>query len=180
MDIETIYRDYHDKVLNFIRSKVNSPEDAEDICSDVFIKVQNYLGGYDSRKASISTWIFTIARNTVIDFYRTHKTSEEIPEELSSDFEVDSELLNRETLSEIAEAINKLSDEERTVIVLHYYEGLKLREIEARTGLSYGQVKIRHNSALKAMKEFFSKKLPKAVSASYKISEQGITEEEWI
>ena len=161
MDIETIYRDYHDKVLNFIRGKVNSPDDAEDICSDVFIKVQNYLGGYNSEKASLSTWIFTIARNTVIDFYRTSKTTEEIPEELSSDFQVDSELLNRETLSEIAEAINKLSDEERTVIVLHYYEGLKLREIEARTGLSYGQVKIRHNSALKAMKEFFSKKAAK-------------------
>ena len=161
MDIEAIYREYHDKVLNFIRSKVNIPEDAEDICSDVFIKVQNYLGGYNSEKASLSTWIFTIARNTIIDYYRTHKTTEEIPEELSSDFQVDSELLNRETLNELADALKKLSDEERMVIVLHYYEGLKLREIEARTGLSYGQVKIRHNSALKAMKEFFTKKAAK-------------------
>ncbi len=161
MDIEAIYREYHDKVLNFIRSKVNIPEDAEDICSDVFIKVQSYLGGYNSEKASLSTWIFTIARNTIIDYYRTHKTTEEIPEELSSDFQVDSELLNRETLNELADALKKLSDEERMVIVLHYYEGLKLREIEARTGLSYGQVKIRHNSALKAMKEFFTKKAAK-------------------
>ena len=161
MDIETIYRDYHDKLLNYIRSKVKLTEHAEDICSDVFIKVQNYLGGYDSEKASLSTWIFTIARNTIIDYYRTHKTTEEIPEELSSDFKVDSELLNRETLSELADALKKLSDEERMVIVLHYYEGLKLREIEARTGLSYGQVKIRHNSALKVMKEYFSKKAAK-------------------
>lgn len=157
MDIETVYREYHDKVLYFIKAKVNSVEDAEDICSDVFLKVQNKLSDYDSGKAAVSTWIFTIARNTVIDYYRKYKTTEEIPEELSSDFEVDSALLTRETLSELAEALKKLSEEERMVVVLHYYEGLSLKDIEARTGLSYGQVKIRHNSALKAMNSFFSK-----------------------
>ncbi|MCR4591014.1 MAG: sigma-70 family RNA polymerase sigma factor [Lachnospiraceae bacterium] len=157
MDIETIYTDYHEKVLYFIRCKVNSVDDAEDICSDVFMKVQNKFSDFDSEKASLSTWIFTIARNTVIDFYRKTRVTEEIPEDLSSDFEVDSGLLNRETLSALADALEKLSDEERTVIVLHYYEGLSLKDIEENTGLSYGQVKLRHNSALKKMNIFFIK-----------------------
>ncbi len=157
MDIETIYREYHDKVLYFIKCKVSSVEDAEDLCSDVFLKIQNKLPDYDSEKASVATWIFTIARNTVIDHYRKYKMTEEIPEELSSDFEVDADLLNRETLSELAEALKKLSDDERTVVILHYYEGLSLKDIEERTGLSYGQVKIRHNSALKVLKKFFEK-----------------------
>ena len=157
MDIETIYSEYHDKVLNYLKTKVNSAEDAEDICSDVFLKAQKSLSAYDSEKASVATWIFTIARNTVIDYYRVQKVTDEIPEDLSSDFMVDRDLLNRETLGELAEALKKLSDEERTVTVLHYYEGLSLKEIGFKTGMSYGQVKIRHNSALKHMKKFFSK-----------------------
>ncbi len=156
MDIESVYRDYHEKVLIYLKSKVPSPEDAEDLCSDVFIKVQKKLDGYDSEKASIATWIFTIARNTVIDHYRKYRAPEEIPEDLASDFQVDESLLRQESLSELAEALKKLSDEERSIIILHYYEGLSLKEIETKTGLSYGQVKIRHNNALKEMNIFFS------------------------
>ena len=157
MDIETIYKEYHDKVLRYIRSKVSNEEDAEDICADVFLKVQKRIHEYDEKKAAASTWVYTIARNAVIDFYRTNRSSEELPEEIVSDEEVDSDLLQQETLKELAEALGKLSEEERTVIVLRYYGGLSLTEVEKRTGMSYGQVKLRHNSALKEMRKFFEK-----------------------
>lgn len=160
MDLETIYNDYHDKLFYYIKTKVTSIEDAEDICSEVFIKVQKKLVDYDSEKAGVSTWIYTIARNSVIDYYRTHKDADELTDEmsatLSSGEETDAALLNRETLEELAAALQKLSDEERTVIVLHYYEELSLADIEKQTGLSYGQVKLRHNSALKKMERFLS------------------------
>ncbi len=160
MDIESIYNEYHDKLFYYIKTKVTSIEDAEDICSDVFMKVQKKLVDYDSDKAGVSTWIYTIARNSVIDYYRTHKDADELTDEmsatLSSGEETDAALLNRETLEELAEALQKLSDEERTVIVLHYYEELSLTDIEKQTGLSYGQVKLRHNSALKKMERYLS------------------------
>ena len=155
MKIEDIYRDYHDKVLNYIRGKVGNAEDAEDICSDVFLKVQNKLDEYDQEKAAVSTWVYTIARNSIIDHYRTHRVSEEIPEELSSDYEIDGSLLQRETLMELAEALKKLSEEERLVIIMHYYQNMSLKDIEKATDMSYGQVKLRHNSALNEMKKFF-------------------------
>lgn len=162
MDIETVYSEYHDKVFSYIKSKVNRKEDAEDICADVFLKVQKKLSDYDKEKAGVSTWIYTIARNSVIDFYRSNHATEELPDELSeelaSDEATDAALLNRETLQELADALLRLSEEEKDVIVLHYYQGLSLTEIEQRTGLSYGQVKLRHNSALKAMKKFLSGK----------------------
>lgn len=162
MDLESVYNDYHDKVLNYIKGKVNSAEDAEDICSDVFLKVQKKLAEYDEGKAGVSTWIYTIARNSVIDFYRTHKEADELTDEmaavLASGEETDSAVLNRETLQELAEALKKLNDEERAVIVLHYYEGLSLTDIGKRTGLSYGQVKLRHGSALKRMEKLLSAK----------------------
>ena len=162
MDIETVYKEYHDKVFAYIRSKVNNNEDAEDLCSEVFLKIQKKLAEYDDEKASVSTWVYTIARNAVIDFYRVSRQTEELPDELSeeiaSDDGTDSTLLQRETLHELAEALQKLSDEERAVIVFRYYDGLSLTDIQKKTGLSYGQVKLRHNSALKAMQKFFSRK----------------------
>ena len=161
MDIETLYREYHDKILNYVRKKVNNADDAEDICADVFLKVQKHLLEYDEEKASASTWIYAIARNAVIDFYRCNHVEDEISEEIASGEEIDRGLLDRETLEELAEALKKLSDEERAVIIFRYYEGLSLRDIEARTGMSYGQVKLRHNSALKSMRVFFEKKTAK-------------------
>ena len=168
MNIEDIYKEYHDKVLSYIRGKVGNAEDAEDICSDVFLKIQNKLDEYDQEKAAVSTWVYTIARYSIIDYYRTHKTSEEIPEELSSDYEIDSSLLRRETLEELAEALKKLSEEERLVIILHYYHNMSLKDIEKETDMSYGQVKLRHNSALSEMKKFFSKKSAIVDFSSYK------------
>ena len=162
MDIEAIYNEYHDKVLGYIRNKVNNKEDAEDLCADVFLKVQKKLMEYDEEKAGVSTWIYTIARNSVIDHYRGIHATEELPDEMSeeiaSDEETDRELLNRETLMELAEALKKLSSEERAIIVYRYYDGLSLADIQKKTGFSYGQVKLRHASALKAMRKFFSKK----------------------
>ena len=158
MDIEAVYREYHDKILYYIRGKVSNQEDAEDICSDVFLKLQKKSAEYDENKAAVSTWIYTIARNAVIDFYRCNHVGEEIPEELASDEDIDEDILKKETLSELADALMNLSEEERAVIVRHYYEGLSLKEIETRTGLSYGQVKLRHNSALKELEKFFNKK----------------------
>ena len=74
-DMERIYADYRNKVMGYIRARVQRWADAEDLCSDVFEKVQRKLGDFDSSKASVSTWIFTITRNTVIDYFRRSRYS---------------------------------------------------------------------------------------------------------
>ena len=60
---EFIYRDYHDKVLGYIRSRINSPQDAEGIAADVFVKVYEKLDTFISSKVSLSTW-FTRLQET--------------------------------------------------------------------------------------------------------------------
>ncbi len=167
MEIEEIYRNYHDKVYSYIRSRVNSAEDAEDICSNVFLKIQTRSEEYEKDKGAVSTWIYAITKNAVIDYYRVHRISEELPEEIVSDDELDRDLLQKETLQELSEALGHLSEEERDVIILHYYDNLSLRDIEKKTGMSYGQVKLRHNSALKEMKKFFLKKSASGRFSSY-------------
>ena len=154
-DIETIYLHYYSKVMGYIHSRIRNRADAEDICSDVFEKIQRKLPEFDSAKASVSTWIFTITRNTVIDHYRRSKPVEELDENLSDNAELDESLLNNETLSELAEALRALPEELRDIIVLRYYDGKPLTEVAEIMGLSYGAVKLRHQSALAKLRRLF-------------------------
>ena len=147
-DIETLYAQYSGKVMGYIHARIRNRADAEDLCADVFEKVQRKLGDFDPSKASVSTWIFTITRNTVIDHYRRTRQTEELDENLSDDTEPDEALLNNETLSELAGALKALPEELRDLIVLRYYDGKPLTEIAEIMGLSYGAVKLRHQSAL--------------------------------
>ena len=147
-DIETIYTQFYSKVMGYIHARIRNRADAEDLCADVFEKVQRKLPDFDPSKASLSTWIFTITRNTVIDHYRRSRPSEELDENLSDNIELDESLLNSETLHELASALRSLPEEMRDIIVLRYYDGKPLTEIAAMMGLSYGAVKLRHQSAL--------------------------------
>ena len=154
-DIETLYTQFYSKVLSYIHARIRNRADAEDLCADVFEKVQRKLAEFDPAKASVSTWIFTITRNTVIDHYRRSKPSEELDENLADDGELDESLLNQETLSELARALKALPEELRDIIVLRYYDGKPLTEVAEMMGLSYGAVKLRHQSALAKLRKAF-------------------------
>ena len=152
-DVGRIYTEYHGKVMGYIRARVQGSADAEDLCSDVFEKVFLKIGDYDSEKSSLSTWIFTITRNTVIDFFRRSHPSDELDENLADDSEVDAALLRTETLSELAAALKRMPAQLQEIVVLRYYDGKPLTEIADRLGISYGAVKLRHQAALKGLRE---------------------------
>ena len=149
-----IYQNYHGKVFGYIISQVNSSDLAEDLCEDVFLKVYEKLDTFDETKASISTWIYTIARNTLTDYYRTRKVCEEIPEEYESTISVEDEVCNNEMLDKLANALEKLDERFRDIIILRYYSGFKLTEIAEKMDISYSYVKLLHNNALENMKKY--------------------------
>lgn len=153
ISVEQLYIEYRKKVFGYISNKISSREDAEDLTSDVFLKVQQNIGKYDPTKASPSTWIYSITRNVVIDYFRTRRVTEEIPEDVRSDDLVEEQYIQDETLSELADALEYLNEEERAIIILHYNDGLPLTEIANRLDISYGMVKIRHNKALSVLKK---------------------------
>ena len=153
-DMTSIYNEYHDKVMGYAYARLRSRADAEDLCQDVFEKVHVRLDNFDPEKASISTWIYTITRNSVIDFYRRSHPATELDENLPEEGAVDDELLNDETLKELAEALMKLPLQLREIIVFRYYDGLPLTEIGQRMHLSYGAVKLRHTKALQQLRKY--------------------------
>ena len=151
---EEIYTKYKDKVLGYIRNHVNSPEDVEDLCSDVFVKIYSKIDTFDETKASLSTWIYAMTSNTVIDFYRTNHIHSEIPEDLAEDKSlIEDEVLNGESLEELAKALRALPQEQMDIIVLRYYKGYTLQEVAEKMNLSYGVTKLRHREALGRLKD---------------------------
>ena len=68
-----LYDEFMPKVFRYIHYKVNHQQTTEDLTSMVFEKALVSFDKYSSEKAAFSTWIFSIARNTLIDYYRTNK-----------------------------------------------------------------------------------------------------------
>ena len=153
IDLDRIYTEYNGKVMGYIRARIRSSAEAEDLHSEVFEKVLKKIGEFDPSKASLNTWIFTITRNTVIDHFRRAKPSEELDENLSDNIELDEDLLNSETLSELAAALRKLPQQMMDIIVLRYYDGKPLTEIAEMMNLSYGAVKLRHQNAVLMLRQ---------------------------
>ena len=154
---ELLYRDYHGKIYGYIRSRINSTQDAEDLTADVFVKVFEKLDSFDENKASLSTWIYTITRNTLTDYFRTRKILEELPESKESETSVEEDVLNAEMLERLAEGLKSLDERERDIIILRFYSGKTLREISDKMGISYAYVKILQNKAFEKMKAFLGR-----------------------
>ena len=152
-DMETLYREYGEKVLGYLISRVNDRYLAEDLRSEVFLKICEKIDTFDPQKASVSTWIFTITRNTLTDAYRTRRIHEEIPEDLATESTVEEEVCTAETLDTLADALESLDERERDIIIMRYYSGKTLTEIAEKIGVSYSYIKILHNKALEALKE---------------------------
>ena len=153
VDLDRIYTEYSGKVMGYIRARVRSSADAEDLHSEVFEKILRKIEDFDPSKASLNTWIFTITRNTVIDHFRRAKPNEELDENLSDNIELDEDLLNSETLGELAAALRKLPQQLMDIIVLRYYDGKPLTEIAEMMNLSYGAVKLRHQNAVLMLRQ---------------------------
>ena len=152
-DLDRIYTEYSGKVMGYIRARVRSSADAEDLHSEVFEKILRKIEGFDPSKASLNTWIFTITRNTVIDHFRRARPGEELDENLSDNIELDEDLLNSETLGELAAALRKLPQQLMDIVVLRYYDGKPLTEIAEMMNLSYGAVKLRHQNAVLMLRQ---------------------------
>lgn len=151
-----IYKEYSPKVMGYLVGKTCDAQLSEDICSDVFVKVFAKLDSFNPEKASISTWIYHITRNTLYDHYRTHKTFvdlEDAPDVTDQKESVEESICREESLKELANALESMDERLKDLIVLHYYGGHTLKEVAARMGISYSYAKVLHVNALKELKK---------------------------
>lgn len=145
---EELYCEYCPKVASYIRSKVDNPQDAEDLTSTVFEKVYARWDTFDPGKASVSTWIYTITRNTVTDYFRTRRETVAFEDWMDPPC-VES---NSDLLDALADALLDLPERERDLILFHYYRGMTLKDIAKKMGMSYINIKVIHKKALTGLR----------------------------
>jgi len=150
---DEIYLLYKEKVSAYVRNRISDAYAAEDIVSEVFMKVYQKLECYDESRASLSTWIYIITKNTVIDYYKKKKTQLAFFDEITeTESATDEAPAYEELLENLANALEKLGERERDLIILHYYRGYTLKRIAEMMGMSYINAKVIHSKALSALR----------------------------
>lgn len=141
----SVISEYSKRLMGFIRRRVNTEADAEDILQDVFYS----LIGNTEPIEQMSGWLFSVARNKITDRKRKHKTAllEDVFAQSDDDFSGWAELFfdeqsNPETeylrsvfWEELNAALNELPEEQKQVFILNEMEGMPFKDIAERTGV---------------------------------------------
>lgn len=166
LDYTELYENYSPKIRRYLNCNF-SIEDSEDLLQDIFIKVYNSLPNFRG-EASVNTWIYKIATNSVIDRIKSnvHKFTK-VQQELNpttlhynnSQFTATFEKqIEKEEMNDcIRQFINELTEKNRVVFVLSEYEDLSNNEIAEVLNISIDSVKIRLHRAKQTLKVSLSK-----------------------
>ena len=152
-DFEALYRESFQKVYNYAYYRVLDPELAEDLTSVVFMKAIDNFDRFDPSKAKFSTWVMRIAHNTVIDHYRTRKVNAPLENlcEREPSCEDEYPALD-ERAEEVARLLSFISEEDRELVFLKYYENKRNVEIAQMLDMNPTTVATRLRRALATMR----------------------------
>lgn len=155
-----LYDHYQPKIYRFVLIKVGRREDAEDLTHQVFINAWQNISNYKDLGFPFSSWLYRIARNQVIDRYRTKKPEislEEVDEENFADLGINEKSIEEKIQMErVMEAIKELKDDYQDILVMRFVEDLSVRETAVAIGKSEGAVKLMQHRAIKELKKVFN------------------------
>lgn len=139
-----LYDAYIGKIYDFIYYKTLHKQTAEDLTSTTFTKALAAVPSFSGNKGTFQAWLYQIARNTVIDHYRTQKHDANIEDAwtLPAGTSLETDIANRELLEQVQKALSAFSDEQRTIVILRVWQGLSYKEISEIVGKSENNCKV--------------------------------------
>jgi RNA polymerase sigma-70 factor (ECF subfamily) len=139
-----VYDTHASKIYQFIYYKTYHREIAEDLTATTFLKALEHIHQYDSKKGSISSWLYQIARNCVTDHYRSQRRAVAIDDvwDLAGHQNVELDAENREHLEELQAVMNTLPADQRDILILRIWQELPYKEIAQIMGKSEGACKM--------------------------------------
>ncbi len=164
LQIEELFRTDRKKFLGFIRQRVRTAEEAEDILQDVFANVLAASANVSKPIENIASWVFTAVRNRIIDSYRKKRAETfsdmQLPghadegmdsfENFIQDFGAGPEtaLMRKTIWNAVQEGLQELPDEQREVFEKNEFEGIAFREIAEETGVNINTLLARKRYAV--------------------------------
>jgi len=149
-----LYLRYSDQIYYYINSRVYPSDVSKDLLQITFLKAFKSLKKLKNKKI-FKSWLYTIARNVIFDFYKKNKndiTIDEIDYKLGNknkDF-----VLNLELKKDMNSAINRLSNSQQKVINLRIFKEDKFKEIASKLNISENSAKVTYHNAIKKLKKY--------------------------
>lgn len=152
-----LFARYAPKIKSYYLGISAAAPQAEDLMQDVMVTVWRKAESYDPGKASVSTWMFTVARNKFIDQVRRQKRFEELPDvedaPPSDDVAPDDLLNESQRATALEAALKTLPPDQTEVIVLSFLKEMSHSEIAAELALPLGTVKSRIRLAMNRLRD---------------------------
>lgn len=152
-----LYDHYISPIYRFIYMKVHGKEESEDLTHEVFLSAWQNLHRYTSQGFPFSSWLYQIARNRVIDYYRVRKNHTNIEtvdaEFVSVQHGLDDRLDGDLNLQKVKQAIKHLSHDQQDVLIMKFVEDLSHTEISEVMKKSEGAVRLIQHRAIQALKK---------------------------
>lgn len=153
-----LFEKYHVKLYNFFLRLIRDKDISKDLTQNVFRRIISYRESYDEQYG-FRSWMYQIARNVHLKHYQENKF-------LTSDFHEPDHIAqeSRSALEEdefetkkgmLYEALNQLSPEQREIIELSRFQGLKYQEISEITGNSITAIKVKVHRAMHKLRELY-------------------------
>lgn len=154
MELASIYTQFHQSLLGFIKSKVNNHQDAEDIVQNVFIKVATGLGDVN-RIEKLQSWIYAIARNAIIDYYRSNNGKTRLSAEEHAVDKSDDEYIDTTKGLDccLLDFVNRLPEEYRDLIIDVEIHGMKQKDLAGKYELAYPTLRSRVQRGREKLKQ---------------------------
>jgi RNA polymerase sigma-70 factor (ECF subfamily) len=153
---KVLFAHFAPRVKTYLMGFKLSGRAAEDLVQEVFLTIWRKAGMFDPAKAKASTWIFTIARNRMIDEKRKEKRfpADELKHisETTLTETGETKVLEKETRDRVHKALKKLPDDQREILEMAFLKGLTHSEIAEATGLALGTIKSRIRLAFEKMR----------------------------
>ena len=152
-----LYDIYVEQIYRFVLFRVGDEQTAEDLTSQVFLKAWDNLSSYQIRGLLFRAWLFRIARNSVIDYYRTYKETTPLePSALTKPdpaAEVADQVEQQLQAEELRLALQQLTEDQRQVLTLRFIEGLSTEEVANVMGKRQGAIRALQMRGLQALAE---------------------------
>ena len=158
--LASLYDRYGRRVFALAVRILNDPVGSEEVTQDVFMSVWRRGASYTSKKGKFTTWLFSIAHNRTIDELRKRRRdrsreNDDIEDHYdlkSSDISPADAAVAQSEYAKVKAAMDKLPEEQKSVVELSYFKGLTQTEIATKTGQPLGTVKTRMRLALKKLR----------------------------
>ena len=154
----SLFDRYHRALFDFLSRMTGSRHVAEDLVQEVFLRVLKYRASYRD-DAQFQAWVYRIARNVRVDYFRRRETvvpiSREETEAVAAEPGPEGQLEQENETERLRAALLKLRADRRELLILARYQGMKHEAIAELLGIDASAVKVRVHRALKELREIF-------------------------